>query len=263
MSDQHLDLPGARIAFSVSGSGAPVTIVAHGLTSSRADAAAEGFLAWPLNGLIGTIVRFDARGHGASTGSPDAESYVWSRLSDDLIALADAVSPAAPVDVIGASMGAATALWAALRRPERLHRLVLAIPPTAWVTGVPSAESHRAGAALVERSGAATWKRAAAIEPSPEILTSGGWAWTAAPAVADELLPAVFRGAAGSDLPTEAELASVSHETLLLPWTTDPGHPVSTAMRLAELLPNATLETAETADEVRGWDARVVEFLGR
>ncbi len=262
MDDQYLDLPGARLAYSVEGTGSPVTLVAHGLTASRAVDAAGGFLAWPLPGLTGTVVRYDARGHGTSTGSTDPESYAWHRLADDMLALADAVSPDAPVDVIGASMGTATALWAALRRPERFRRLVLAIPPTAWDTRVASATSYRAGADLVERHGVAAWERLSAIEPSPDVLTSGDWAWAPSPAVTAELLASVFRGAAASDLPGPADLATITHETLILPWATDPGHPVSTAEQLAALLPHATLEVAETADQVRGWDARAVGFLG-
>ena len=50
-------------------------------------------------------------------------------------------------------------------------------------------------------------------------------------------LATLFRGAAGADLPAPDQIAALDIPTLILAWTGDPGHPASTAERLAELLP--------------------------
>ncbi|PZE24390.1 alpha/beta fold hydrolase [Curtobacterium sp. MCBD17_028] len=261
MSDRHLDIPGSRLAYDVSGAGGRVVIVAHGLGASRAAEDAEGVFDWSAVAADARLVRYDARGHGVSTGRAQPSDYRWAALADDLLALADAVSPDAPVDAIGASMGTATIIWAATRRPERFRRLVLSIPPTAWETRANQGNLYRAGADLVEREGMDGWRRAMAAAPSVPILEQGGWAFDRDPDVRADLLPSVFRGAAGSDFPDADVVATIGHETLLLPWATDSGHPVSTAERLAELLPSATLEVAETPDTIRGWGVRAAAFL--
>lgn len=56
-----------------------------------------------------------------------------------------------------------------------------------------------------------------------------------------------------SDLPTPEQLESIDVRTSILAWTDDPGHPVSTALRLTELLPNASLRIARTPEEVDHW----------
>lgn len=261
MADEHLDLDGARLAFDVTGAGDRVVIAAHGLTSSRAAEDAGGVFDWSPVAADARLVRYDARAHGASTGRPEPADSAWTALADDLLALADHVSPDAPVDAIGASMGTATIIWAALRRPDRFRCLVLSIPPTAWATRAAQAHLYEAGADLVEREGLAGWRRAMAAAPPVPLLEQGGWAFDADPDVRADLLPSVFRGAAASDLPAVDELRGLTHDTLLLPWATDPGHPVATAQRLAEVLPSATLEVADTPDLVRGWGVRAAAFL--
>ncbi|NHT17804.1 alpha/beta fold hydrolase [Cellulomonas sp. IC4_254] len=272
MADLHLDLDGARIAYDLTGPagagttervpGASTVVVAHGLTASRAGDDAGEVFDWSPLAERHRVVRYDARGHGASTGSPDPASYAWPALADDLLALLDAVSPDAPVDAVGASMGTATILWAATRRPERFRRLVLTIPPTAWATRAAQADGYEQGALAVERLGLATWVRAGAAQPQIPVLAAGGFPrGDAGPAVPEALLPSALRGAALSDLPDAGALAALPHPALVLPWTTDPGHPVSTAERLAELLPAAVLEVADTPDAIRGWGRRAAGFL--
>ncbi|GAB6902977.1 hypothetical protein [Kineosporia succinea] len=49
---------------------------------------------------------------------------------------------------------------------------------------------------------------------------------------------------------------------MILPWADDPGHPLSTARRLAELLPNATLHpAAATPRDLKAWGPVVEDFL--
>ncbi|HEY0187835.1 MAG TPA: alpha/beta fold hydrolase [Cellulomonas sp.] len=256
-----LTRPRAHLDHSVRPGGpGPVTITAHGLTSSRQAAAGEGLLDWSALTVGGDLVEYDARGHGRSTGAPVPADYTWSALAGDLLALIDAVSPDRPVDAVGASMGTATVLWAAALRPDRFRRLVLAIPPTAWGSRAGQAARYQEDARSVEQHGTGPWVRAAAASAAPTVL--GGLDFDPEPTVPAELLPSVLRGAGASDLPDPTVLARLPHPVLLLPWTTDPGHPVSTAEALARILPAATLRVADDLTTIRGWREQVAAFLG-
>jgi pimeloyl-ACP methyl ester carboxylesterase len=72
-----------------------------------------------------------------------------------------------------------------------------------------------------------------------------------------------LRGAAASDLPGPATLRRLGVPALILAWRGDPVHPVSTASHLAELLPRAELNVAESLEQVRAWPARIATFVAR
>lgn len=263
MADLQLDRDGVTLAYDLSGpADGPVVLSAHGLTSSRASEDASGVFDWSAVPAAGfRMVRYDARGHGRSGGRSDPGDYTWPRLAEDLLALADEVAGHQPVDVIGTSMGVGTALWAAVRGPERFRRLVLVIPPTAWATRPGQAQMYEMGARFVEERGLDAFVRGSAVLPPLPILDAAA-AWPLpAPDIAESLLPTVFRGAATTDLPDPEAIAALPHPVLLLPWADDPGHPVSTAERLLELLPNATMHVARTPDDLRAWGSRIVDFL--
>lgn len=110
-------------------------------------------LDWSALARSRRIVHYHQRGHGSSTGAADPADCTWPSLAGDLFAMADHVGGAEPVDWAGSSMGAATLLWAAVRRPERFRRLVLMTPPTVRDTRVASARAYRDGAGFVELQG--------------------------------------------------------------------------------------------------------------
>lgn len=72
-------------------------------------------------------VRFDLRGHGASSGAlRDLTLTDW--LQDTLAVIDRVAPPAAPVVLIGSSMGGQIAAWAALERPDRIAANLLIAP---------------------------------------------------------------------------------------------------------------------------------------
>ncbi|MGB3762573.1 MAG: alpha/beta hydrolase, partial [Ornithinimicrobium sp.] len=181
----------ATLDYDVSGAG-PTVIALHGLTSSRARDAGLGLdLSCRASG--NRVIRYDARGHGDSSGDDDPRSYTWSALALDLLALMDATSPSEAVHGVGQSMGTATLLHAALARPDRFASLVLGIPPTAWGSRVAQRRVYRVNADLVERAGVAPLLAADVDAARPPASTA-----TVAlpPTVAEALMPPVFRGAA-------------------------------------------------------------------
>jgi pimeloyl-ACP methyl ester carboxylesterase len=257
---QHsaVEVNGARLALDETGAG-PVVLQLHGLSSNRGHDHELGFDFSTLSARH-RLVRYDARAHGDSGGEPEPVDYTWARLAGDLLAVKAHVAPDQAVDAIGASMGTATILPAALAEPTFFRRLVLVIPPTAWASRTAQASVYEQAATLVERHGLGAFVAAAENQPLPPVLAALGKRME--PQVSPDLFPAVLRGAARSDLPSPEDLKALTHPTLILPWADDPGHPMSTAERLAEVLPNATLQApARTPEEVAAWAPLVEEFL--
>jgi 3-oxoadipate enol-lactonase len=262
MTDETLELDGATLSYEVQEGVGPTVVELHGLSSSRAHEAASGYFDWsPIAAAGRRLVRYDARGHGRSTGRGEPADYAWSRLAEDLLALLDVVSPDAPVDAIGVSMGVGTLLHATARRPERFRRLVLVIPPTAWGTRAAQGDGYRQMASLAEAEGIDALVRAMAAFGTLPLLEEGGWTTSPPPDIATAILPAVFRGAAATDLPDPESISAIRQPVLLRPWVGDPGHPVSTSELLHGLLPDSTLEVMSTPADLRGLGARVAGFL--
>lgn len=237
----------------------------HGLTSSRA-AEDEFSLVDPARIREDRrLIRYDARGHGSSGDLADPADGEWDRLALDQVALLDAIG-LDEVIVGGASMGTATALHAAPLLGERLRALVLAIPPTAWETRAAQVEIYDSMADIVEERGVEPLIAASANMPPPDPFLDDAAEYRSRRATAmrrhDPIrLAAAYRGARGADLPSPRAIAAIEVPVLILAWSGDPGHPVGTAERLDELLPNATLTVASTSADLAGWTERVRAFL--
>lgn len=112
--DQMLERDGARLRWRIEGSGPPLVLL-HGwpLDLAYFDPVV------PLLAPRFTVLRFDRRGFGLSTGLPDIHRNV-----DDLRAVLDAAGVERPV-LLGMSQGARLALHFAHRLPARVRALVL------------------------------------------------------------------------------------------------------------------------------------------
>jgi pimeloyl-ACP methyl ester carboxylesterase len=211
------------------------------------------------------LVRYDARGHGRSAAGRDEAASAWPALASDLLELCDALGLEHPV-AGGASMGVATSLHAAVRAPKRFAGLVLVMPPTAWETRKAQADLYRGGAMLVEARGVEGYldamRQAFRARPIPgfdEAMQEKMLDALRAKS-ADELVR-MLRGAAISDLPSADQLAKLDLPTLLLPIRDDPGHPLATAERLAELIRGSELHVLRDAAELASQRDTLVRFL--
>lgn len=255
----RFEVPGARIAWAFSDESGPAVVQLHGLTSSRSR---DRVLDLDLGrGLSGTrLLRYDARGHGHSTGRPVPEDYRWTTLADDLLRLLDLWFPDEKVHGVGPSMGTGTLLHAAVREPDRFSGLTLLLPPTAWETRAARAGEYERSAVFIEKYGI---ERLIAAGRSVEQPPASVGDPDSVPHVSEDLLPSVYRGAALSDLPDPDQLAALTLPTTVLAWIEDPAHPVSTAEALVSLMPNATLQVASTPADVRGWPAVLAADVAR
>lgn len=260
--DAALERPGAFLSYELHDGSSPTIVGLHGLSSSRANEAQDGYFDWSALAASGRrFVRYDARGHGRSTGRAVPADYGWDRLADDLLALLDVVSPDEAVDAFGVSMGVGTLLHAVVKRPERFRRLALVIPPTAWQTRAAQADTYRQMATLIEEHGSETLLRTMGSVPPLPILAAGGWTAMLAPDIDDSIAPSVLRGSAETDFPEPDLIADIGHPVLLCPWTDDPAHPVSTSEQLASLLPNSTMQVIRTPDDLRALGGRLASFF--
>lgn len=254
---------GVELAWEQLGEG-PVFLWGHGLHSCRADEDGLGLLDWGSLAEHHRVVRYDARGHGESGDTQDREAYSWDALASDQLVLADALG----IDRYaagGASLGAATALHAAVLEPERIEKLLLVIPPTGWETRAAQTDLYEAMAKMVETKGVEPMIEASRSLPLPDPLVDRP-EWQAKREhtlrQADVHRMAMrFRGATTANLPDREACRSVTADTLILAWSGDPAHPASSAEELADLLPSATLDIASTWDAFSTWTNQAVDFL--
>lgn len=161
------------------------------------------------------MVVYDARGHGASSGWElrGPAQFHWRSLAVDMlqVAAAHAEPPASNDGFLlgGYSMGANSALWAALLCPGAIRGLVLYSCTTAW----EMREGRRA-----------------------QLLANAEKKRAEDPAKGELLV-----GAARADLPPRAELKGLAIPALIVSARDDPVHPAATAEAIAELLTDVKL----------------------
>ncbi len=246
----------------------PTLVWSHAMLSSTAHEDESGVFDWTPLGRRHRVVRYDVRGHGESAGTDDPADYEWPSLAKDMVGLADSVGLGRFV-AGGVSMGAATALWAAIATSRsRLDGLVLALPPASWEDRVWHRRAYRAASTVASLRlhlplklvtgalpawGAQEGTPAAYVRSAPHHYSRMG----------SSTMAAVLAGASRTDLPPPRLVQQVTCPALVLAWHGYAAHPVRIAERLAGLLPAAELHVAGTEADVGGWPALVDRFLDR
>lgn len=249
----------------IHGAGYPL-VWGHGLMGSMALEDATGWFHTPSDRGV-TRIRYDARGHGKSPGSPDYAAYLWPTLGQDMLNTARSLAQHEQFALGGQSMGCASALYAALAAPEQISHLVLALPPTAWESRPAQVERYRKMAGLISQHG-----MGALIQASRRYPSLPAWLREAKPEDSQAMLDAlsefdqarllpILEGAARSDLPPPEQLLLLQIPVLILAWPGDSIHPLESAQRLATFLPQAQLEIATNLDQLREWPALIDRFL--
>lgn len=268
--DYRLRLRELQFNVRIVGSGVPM-IWGHGLMGSVDSEQRLGWFGWeqPPSGV--QLVRYDARGHGASEASQTPASYTWPNLAKDMLALADALG-ASTFIAGGASMGCVTALSAALAAPQRVRGLVLVFVPNLWEARADQARSYRISALegrLLGGKGLAWWMGRAMPERLPP------WLLAAQPEVIPILRRGIgrlkartlwhlLRGAALSNLPPRAALGALAATpATILTWSGDPAHPVPMAEEVHRLLPQSELFVARSYVDFQSFPRRIAAFTQR
>ncbi len=231
---------GVTIAVDSFGAGPPL-IFAHGLTSHHRMTRLE---LEPLAERY-RVILFDQRGHGASTPVTDAALYRPERMAGDLRAVLDALGIERAI-VGGESMGAATALAFALAHPQRVSTLLLTAPAFGDSPNPDGQRMLEMGASLAQLGmqgflAVAAERQRTQFNWGPELVRFVADLFRAHDAAS--LATALQTVPLWQPLADMAPLAALEFPTCILAWEQDPVHPIELARRMAEALPQATLQT--------------------
>ena len=255
----------SHIATRLSGEG-PALVWGHGLMSSMTHEDACAVFDWGRLSTCMQLLRYDAKGHGDSEVSENSDDFLWQRLAQDLLEAA-ADKGIERFTAGGRSMGCGTALFAGLQAPERVKKLVLVNPPTAGKMRASRMEVYNRMAQLIKKRGVDSLVQMVKAFPStPSWLLEEKPELTELQAAslqkfAGNDLIAILQGTIKSDFPDMDVLTSLDIPTLILAWTDDPIHPLESARRLDDLLPESKLIIASTWTEVKAWTQHVIDFV--
>lgn len=231
-----LDRPGGRIAYTDEGSG-PLVVMVPGLGDLKDE---YRFLAPELTAAGYRVAAMDLRGHGRSSVNwPD---YTSAALGSDIVALVEHLD-AGPAAVIGTSMGAAAAAWAAAEAPGAVGQLVLIgpfvrdVPLPWWKNALLQAVVHTA---FVGPWGPAAWGMYyASLYPTAKPADFAAYrAALVANLKEDGRMAALQAMLAANKADIEARLGEVSARTMVIMGTKDPDFddPAAEAGTVARLL---------------------------
>lgn len=231
MTVNFLDRGEGRIAYDVQGDG-PLVVCVPGMGDLRG---VYRFLAPALAAAGYRVATMDLRGHGDSDAT--FSRYDDVATGEDILALVEALG--GPAVLVGNSMGAGAATWAAAERPGAVAGLVLVGP---FVREVPVGVFARLAFRLLLLP---PWGRAAWCAYYPKLYPGRP------PADLDDHRAAIAAGlrrpghwrafratARTSHAPVEARLADVTAPTLVVMGERDPDFPdpVAEARLVAERL---------------------------
>ena len=239
-----IDGPDCRLWVDVTGDGDPVTLVAHGITSSSEEIAP---FVWQTPG---TRILFDFRGHGRSESPPEASGYDTAAMRKDLEFVADTYGA---TQVLGVSMGSSATLNLLADDPDRFARLLFFIPSRIDKNTEVAKDRYPALANMLETMPLEEVADAIVNAPESQPLINMRPQWK-------ELMRARVLRMNGTGIPRALRafadglppcpdatvLKRVHAPALILAHEDDPIHPSAVARQLADLLPNA---------EVRIWPA--------
>jgi 3-oxoadipate enol-lactonase/4-carboxymuconolactone decarboxylase len=239
--------------------GQPVVVLSHslgldhGMWDAQIEALAPNF----------RVLRFDTRGHGASSVAPG--DYTVEQLARDVVALADALD-IPTFAYCGLSLGGMIGMWLAVRSPDRLTHLVLA-NTTARVSDPPAMEARRkavldGGMAAVADTAMSRFFTAASLERNPPSVASARRTLLATSAVGYAGCCAAIR-----DMDQRSDLARISVPTLIISGDQDISMPwPEHGQLLASSIAGATVVRLNTAhisnlEKPRQFSATLLRFL--
>jgi 3-oxoadipate enol-lactonase len=232
-----IDAGGVETYYSLDGApGLPMVVLSHSLGATSA--------LWDgqMPGLAGRfrVLRYDTRGHGRST--VPAGPYTIDRLSEDVLALADALG-VERFSFCGLSMGGAVGMWLGLHAGDRIEKLVLS--NTAARLGTPEMWNERIK--TVETQGMS----AIADVQMQRWFTPRASAEMTAPVramlVASPVAGYVGCCAALRDMDLRDEVSRIKARTLVIAGKDDPVAPPSECLSLKEQIAGSRYVEVEAA----------------
>jgi pimeloyl-ACP methyl ester carboxylesterase len=239
---------GERLSYTEYGAGERTTVLVHGLLLSQR---MHQPLAKALARRGNRVITLDLLGHGRSDRPQDMTRYSMTQFAEQTVALLDHLQVDEAV-VLGTSLGANTALEAAVIAPDRIRGMVIEMPVLdgALVAagmaflplmltmkyGAPALRLVQAGANLIPRGAA------------PFLLDLGLDWLRQDPGPSGSIIEGLFFGRVA---PPRSERRKIETRTLVIGHQRDPIHPFTDAGMLADELPNGRLLQASSILELR------------
>jgi len=204
----------------------------------------------PALGKDFRVVRFDARGHGASP--VPAGPYSVDDLVDDLIALLDTVA-VERVHLVGISLGAMVSMRLAAREPARVDRVVLLCtaaslpPPQAWADRAATVRAH--GTATIADTVVSRWLTEAYRQAHPRDVR---WLVDMVAATPAEGYAASCAAIGAMDLRTD--LPQIRARTLVVAAAQDPSMPRAYQEAIVAAVPRSRLLVLENAAHLASFE---------
>jgi pimeloyl-ACP methyl ester carboxylesterase len=243
-----IDGPDCLLHVEVLGAGAPVTVFAHGITSSVEE------IRYLAARTPGTRVLFDFRGHGHSESPAPEAGYGQAAMRRDLEQIANRFGA---TRAVGVSMGASAILSILEDDPSRFERIVLLIPArldepnetTPTYSALADALETQSIEAVAEASAQAPeYAELFAARPKWRNLVRRRILRMNAHGIPHALRAYAAEGGPVGDV---ERLRKVEAPVLILAHAGEGVHDIEVARRIAELLPDARL---------RAWDEPLAMF---
>lgn len=189
------------------------------------------------------VMAYDHRGSGITLAP--TETITFDRLVDDVFEVMDAYGVEHCV-LAAMSMGAAVALGAALRQPERISALVLVDSMDLRPLSPPEKDMFLLGLTHDYPRALEGFINACIVEPECEHIKH--WGRHILSRASQESALALYK--LSRDIPIQQNLAQITQPTLLIHGDADRLASLESAEWLAETLPNATLKVIAGAGHV-------------
>jgi len=216
------------------------------------------------------VLRYDQRGHGASTVTPAARdssrlaygAYSLETLARDVLTLLDALK-IKRAHFCGLSMGGATGMWLAVNAPERVDRLALAntapkfSTPEAWNARIDAV--RKGGVEAIADAVLERWLTSGFRARAPETTARMRKMMVATPVAGYIGCCAAIR-----DTDLRDALPRIAAPTLVIVGTHDPANPPAEGRAFAARIPGARVVELDAAhiSNVEAPEQFTAELLG-
>ncbi|MEA2930782.1 MAG: 3-oxoadipate enol-lactonase [Hyphomicrobiales bacterium] len=234
-----IDINGVSLRYDVQGAGKPVVLI-----HEMGGAIESWDLVTPLLTPKRRVIRYDKRGMGQSEKVKPPLKI--DTMTDDLIALLDALGVIGKVPLVGTAVGGAIALHTAVRFPDRIAAVIATSPAISLPDATRAATLERVG--RFERDGVRVAFEATAANGYPEELRGDKTKFAAFRArwLANDPVSfgAIYRMLGDMDL--FDELASIKCPVLVIGGEFDRGRPPAVVEPIAKGIPGARFKVLPT-----------------
>jgi len=195
--------------------------------------------------------------------------YSWPALTDELINVLDA-QEYDKVLMGGLSMGAGTAIHAAVQYPERVKALILVTPPPAWEIREKVKSVYRK---VITKTNAERipeiLKRIIQLNQDPPEYFEKNHPGTKQRLLEHRLgfepqyYTQIYVGGANSDFPSREQISKINVPTLIIAHPDDTNHPLEIAQELNNLIKGSELLVISDYEDYQNLQITVRHFIAK